>query len=56
MDTGWLEMFFVFVVVDCFLLVVWLGKEAVRTEEHPCRGGLSNRAARMVRGLDPDIG
>ena len=22
----------------------------------PCQGGLSNRAARMVRGLDPDFG
>ena len=44
--------------VCCFLfwcLVFWFGG-FWRLLLWPCRGGLSNRAARMVRGLDPDFG
>lgn len=43
------------IVCFCFLSLSW-GWEAVITGEHPYRGDLSNRAARMVRGLDPSVG
>ena len=57
MDTGWLESFSLLSFVILFIVFLFcLGLEAVMTGEHPYRGGLYNRAARMVRGLDPGVG
>ena len=46
---------FLFLSLFCFVgFCGWVFRiGAVMTGVHPYRGGLSNRAARMVRGLDP---
>ena len=49
MRDGWRVVF----LMLSFVFVFGLGIGAVETGGHPYRGGLSNRAARMVRGLDP---
>ena len=44
-----------FMFLFCFWrFVCWFWDFLVRA--HPCREGLYNRAARMVRGLDPGVG
>ena len=39
-----------------FFVCFGFGERGLKTGGHPYRGGLSNRAARMVRGLDPGVG
>ena len=42
-----------FVVVFCCCVMDLEGRW---TLEHPCRGSRYNRAIRIVRGLDPNVG